>query len=250
MQIIAGPIRHPASCPVRCNGPTVNDHDLREQLLPRSIDQCRVGELALAPGEIAAIEQSMLSAMKQSNDLGASRDQIVTQGCSAVRPALRDRMIRNFPKRFSDTRTRCSQLEKGPRCEGVVAVCPPKGTGTTYANDVYKYINQSNMNMPVNTNVLTRTSNPRLPNDSQMRSEERRKHPEQYPDNSIQAGHFPDAVWSGAATPTMGPLPATVNRSIGGQSLAYPVGYRNRMFVPGSWTDLGCTPSASPNGGS
>ncbi len=248
VQIVGGPIRHPANCPVSCMGPTVIDNDLQVQLLPQAMDLCRIRDIGLSEADIAPLRQTMLAAMRETNRLGGSRDQIVTQGCQSIRPALREIMIRDFPKRLGDTRTPCDN-ELSPRCQGVVAVCPPKGTGTTYANDVNNYITRSNMNMPVNVRVLTRTTNPRPADDARARRDERLKHPELYPNGSITASHFPDSVWAGAAVYEFGPLPATVNQSIGAQALSYPVGYRNRMFVPGSWSNGTCMPASSPDGG-
>ncbi|MGW0038131.1 hypothetical protein [Gordonia sp. NPDC003376] len=253
---ILAPAKHNACCGSGNNGgPTVDDQTLKTRTTDAAIAKCRIMELGLSPSEIQSLKEQMWSGddgMVKQNQLGASTDQIASQGCTRVLPTLREIMIRNFSQRFSDTTTECSQNSIGPRCEGVVAVCPPRGTGETYRSEVRDYVLRVNQTIPAQ-GYWTRTPVPRpLRNAasraaSNYRESLRSINPTEY--NRYQGkdvGHVPDTAWTGVATTgNWMPLTPTVNQSIGGQATGYPIGYRARLFISGSWVDGRCMPTGA-----
>ncbi|MET9202096.1 hypothetical protein [Gordonia sp. NPDC003585] len=251
---IIAPARHDAGCPVSCNGPTVDNRTLETELVDQALARCRVAPLGLTPDEIRGLRAQTLSGddgMRHQNDLGSSREQLVSQGCTRIRGSVRDYMIQNFPKRFRDTTTRCDPAESGPRCEGVVAVCPPQGDlSSASQNQVRDYVNGVNRVIPPG-GYLVRTGDPRPANDGQLRRAERRANPDKYPPG-YEAGHVPDLTWQGATAYTFMAMTSSVNQSIGGQAGKYPVGYRARLFVVGEWVNgpnQVCMPAPIPRPG-
>ncbi|WP_288337380.1 hypothetical protein [uncultured Gordonia sp.] len=254
---ILAPAKHNACCGSgNSGGPTVDDHTLKTRTTDAAIEKCRIMKLGLSPSEIQSLKEQMWSGddgMVKQNQLGASTDQIASQGCTQVRPTLRQIMIRNFAKRFSDTKTDCEEDEIGPRCEGVVAVCTPQGDNSSEAQaEVAMYISRSNMKIPPG-GYLTRNSNNRSgPEgaDNQARKF-RRDNPSLFQDgtgrsNGMVAGHLPDSTWTGALPPVdFAPMTKGVNSAIGRQAQDYPYGYRNRLFVPGSWEGSKCVPTGA-----
>lgn len=58
-------------------------------------------------------------------------------------------------------------------------------------------------------------------------------------------GHVPDIVWQGLEridARMVFPMTTSLNKSIGGQAGAYPVGYVATAFVPGKWVNDVCVP--------
>ncbi|MDL9935366.1 hypothetical protein QSJ18_01270 [Gordonia sp. ABSL1-1] len=244
---IIAPARHNACGAGYCGPPTVDDRTLHTEIVDQALARCRADQLGLTPGQIQGLRQQTLSGpdgMAQQNRLGASREQLASQGCSQIRSTLVDYMVQNFPQRFRDTTTRCEPGEKGPRCEGVVAVCQPQGNPPPNATQqVGTYVDQVNTRIPPG-GYLTRTESPRGSDDSPGRKLERKNHPELYPPGSnIDAGHVPDLTWAGATQYTFMPMDRSVNRSIGWQATKYPPGYRARLFVRGKWVNSNCVPA-------
>ncbi|QTI71281.1 hypothetical protein [Gordonia polyisoprenivorans] len=247
---ILAPAKHSACCGSgNSGGPTVDDHTLKTKTTDAAIAQCRIIPLGLSPSEIQSLKEQMWSGddgMVKQNQLGASTDQIASQGCTRVLPTLREIMIRNFSKRFSDTKTDCEEGEIGPRCEGVVAVCTPQGNDSgEYRAEVLQYIVGANANIPAG-GYLTRIGNPRVgTGEARARAAERAAHPDLYPNASIEAGHVPDLTWAGATQYPFMPMHKSVNAAIGNQATKYPVGYRARLFVKGVWVGSNCMPAGN-----
>lgn len=149
----------------------------------------------------------------------------------------------------TDTKA-CEAGTRDPRCGGIVRVCYPKNL-PSIPDDMVKeraiYIEGSNLFVQDNAGqVVRRTTQGVKDLEAQRRSDvAAAKKANEALFRGKDVGHVPDIVWQGLKwidARMVFPMTTSLNRSIGAQAGAYPVGYVATAFVPGKWVNDQCVP--------